>query len=264
MLKANSSFLFTGKYLDTDLWVEIVLKKNLQILSSIEWNVTVTIIPLFEIRLLDFDKAIINSLISLLTKILNAWKILVALFFFVNFFLDEFIKLTRPSVSILLIPLSLIIFLAINFAFLSSPKYLNICSKSSAWSLLITSWAENLLWPIFIFNLPLWLKDRPFDLSLIWLYEKPKSNIIPSIFFGNLMLSISLNFLLWNSNLFLNFCLNLIATFVDSESLSKAITLVFGNSNIFFVYPPWPKVQSIKVPPFWGEIILNTSLSNTG
>ena len=36
MLKANSSFLFTGKYLDTDLWVEIVLKKNLQILSSIE------------------------------------------------------------------------------------------------------------------------------------------------------------------------------------------------------------------------------------
>ena len=30
MLKANSSFLFTGKYLDTDLCVEIVLKKILK------------------------------------------------------------------------------------------------------------------------------------------------------------------------------------------------------------------------------------------
>ena len=49
-----------------------MLKKNLQILSSIEWNETVIIIPPCEIKLQDFDNPEINSLISSFTKILNA------------------------------------------------------------------------------------------------------------------------------------------------------------------------------------------------
>ena len=81
------SSLLTGKYLETFLIDEILLKKNLQILSSIEWKVIVTITPFFEIKLHDFDNADISSDISLLTIILSAWKILVALFVFVNFFL---------------------------------------------------------------------------------------------------------------------------------------------------------------------------------
>ena len=34
--------------------------------------------------------------------------------------------------------------------------------------------------------------------------------------------------------------------------------------SIFFVYPPWPNVQSINVPPFWGVIMLIISVSKTG
>ena len=71
-LKINSSFLLTGKYLETVLYVDTVLKKNLHILSSIEWKVTVAITPSFDTRLHDFESAEINSLISLLTEILNA------------------------------------------------------------------------------------------------------------------------------------------------------------------------------------------------
>ena len=62
----------------------------------------------------------------------------------------------------------------------------------------------------------------------------------------------------------LNFFLSLAAIISDFVSLSKAMTLVLGNSKIFFVYPPCPKVQSTKVPPLFGEMILNTSSIKTG
>ena len=48
-----------------------------------EWKDTTAITPFFEIKLHDFDNPKISSLISLLTKILSAWKILVDLFLFV-------------------------------------------------------------------------------------------------------------------------------------------------------------------------------------
>ena len=47
-------------------------------------------------------------------------------------------------------------------------------------------------------------------------------------------------------------------------SLSNAITFVLGNFNIAFEYPPPPKVQSRKTPPFDGDEIFNISLSITG
>ena len=55
-----------------------------------------------------------------------------------------------------------------------------------------------------------------------------------------------------------------IALLIADLALSKAITFVFGYLSISFEYPPPPKVQSIKFPPFLGLQILITSFSITG
>ena len=68
-----------GAYLDTLFCSDKLLKKYLTILSSSEWNVTTAKTPSFFKTLVALISPKINSLISLLTKILSAWKILVAL-----------------------------------------------------------------------------------------------------------------------------------------------------------------------------------------
>ena len=55
------------------------LKKYFTILSSKEWNVTTTKTPPFVKTVAAFISPKINSLISLFTNILSAWKTLVAL-----------------------------------------------------------------------------------------------------------------------------------------------------------------------------------------
>ena len=67
-----------------------LLKKNFTILSSIEWKVTTAKTPSFFKTLVAFINPKINSLISLLTKILKAWKTFVELFILKLFFLFVF------------------------------------------------------------------------------------------------------------------------------------------------------------------------------
>ena len=74
------------------------------------------------------------------------------------------------------------------------------------------------------------------------------------------ILSIWLNFLLRNRNLSL-YSFNFLAKNSHPGSLSIAMTLVLLNFKNALEYPPWPKVQSINVPPFWGEIMLRISLA---
>ena len=83
---------FSGRYLDGfDLFVEKLLKKYFTILSSIEWKLTIKILPPGFKILVALIIPLISSVISLLTKILKAWKvfvlglILVAYFFFYSF-----------------------------------------------------------------------------------------------------------------------------------------------------------------------------------
>ena len=44
----------------------------------------------------------------------------------------------------------------------------------------------------------------------------------------------------------------------------KSAPNVVKGRRSFFEYPPAPKVQSINVPPYWGEIMLIISFSSTG
>ena len=69
---------FSGRYLDGfDLLVEKLLKKYFTILSSIEWKLTIRIFPPGFRILAALIIPKISSLISLLTKILKAWKVFV-------------------------------------------------------------------------------------------------------------------------------------------------------------------------------------------
>ena len=61
-----------GAYLDMLFFSDKLLKKYLTILSSNEWNVTTARTPSFFKTLVALMRPIINSLISLLTKILKA------------------------------------------------------------------------------------------------------------------------------------------------------------------------------------------------
>ena len=76
--KATWFVLFSGKYLEgLDLFVEKLLNKYLTILSSIEWKLMTKIFPPgFKIFVAPITP-LISSVISLLTKILKAWKVLV-------------------------------------------------------------------------------------------------------------------------------------------------------------------------------------------
>ena len=76
-----------GAYLDILFFSERLLKKYLTILSSNEWNVTTANTPSFFKTLVALISPKINSLISLLTKILKAWKTFVALWTLKFFFL---------------------------------------------------------------------------------------------------------------------------------------------------------------------------------
>ena len=70
--------LFSGKYLDgLALFFEKLLKKYFTILSSMEWKLITKILPPGFNIFVAFIIPLINSVISLLTKILNAWKVLV-------------------------------------------------------------------------------------------------------------------------------------------------------------------------------------------
>ena len=73
----------SGKYLEgLDLLEEKLLKKYLTILSSIEWKlITRNFPPGFKI-FAALVIPLISSVISLLTKILKAWKVLVLGFIF--------------------------------------------------------------------------------------------------------------------------------------------------------------------------------------
>ena len=76
--KAVSETLFSGEYLDgLDLFFEKLVKKYFTILSSIEWKLIIKILPPGFNFLVAFIIPLINSVISLLTKILSAWKVLV-------------------------------------------------------------------------------------------------------------------------------------------------------------------------------------------
>ena len=64
---------FSGRYLDgLDLFFEKFEKKNFTILSSIEWKLTTKIFPPGLSFLVALTTPLINSVISLLTNILNA------------------------------------------------------------------------------------------------------------------------------------------------------------------------------------------------
>ena len=78
ILKKISFCCFFGWYLEILLFVDKSLKKYFTILSSKEWNVTTAKIPSFLRSLAELIKPFNNSLISLLTNILNAWKVFVA------------------------------------------------------------------------------------------------------------------------------------------------------------------------------------------
>ena len=69
---------FSGRYLDGfDLLVEKLLKKYLTILSSIEWKLIIKIFPPGFKIFVALTIPLISSVISLLTKILSAWKVFV-------------------------------------------------------------------------------------------------------------------------------------------------------------------------------------------
>ena len=74
---------FSGKYLDgLDRLDEKLLKKYFTILSSIEWKLIINIFPPgFKIFVALIIPSI-SSVISLLTNILNAWKVFVLGFIF--------------------------------------------------------------------------------------------------------------------------------------------------------------------------------------
>ena len=73
-----STTFVSGKYLDgLDLFFEKFVKKYFTILSSIEWKLIIKILPPGFNFLVAFMIPFINSVISLLTKILSAWKVLV-------------------------------------------------------------------------------------------------------------------------------------------------------------------------------------------
>ena len=79
----------SGKYLDGfDLFLEKFLKKYLIILSSIEWKLTTKILPPGFKYLVAFVIPLISSDISLLTNILNAWKVFVLGLIFVEKFFN--------------------------------------------------------------------------------------------------------------------------------------------------------------------------------
>ena len=85
-LKYFVANIVLGKYLELFFISAYSLKKDLTILSSIEWNVTTAITPPIGKILYAFINPFINSLISLFTKILRAWKTFVELFFKPFFF----------------------------------------------------------------------------------------------------------------------------------------------------------------------------------
>lgn len=71
--KRLSADLFSGKYLDDlDLFLEKLVKKYFTILSSIEWKLMIKILPPGFNFFVAITTPFINSVISLLTKILNA------------------------------------------------------------------------------------------------------------------------------------------------------------------------------------------------
>ena len=81
--KADSSNLTSGRYRDgLDLFLEKFVKKYFIILSSIEWKLITKILPPGFNLLVANITPLISSVISLLTKILNAWKVLVQGFIF--------------------------------------------------------------------------------------------------------------------------------------------------------------------------------------
>ena len=134
-LSFNSNKIFgcsnLGTYRDTLWFSDKLLKKYFTILSSKEWNVTTAKTPSFLIIFVADIRPLINSLISLFTKILKAWKTFVALCILKFFFFFVFsIKFTKDLVSIVFIFLSLTILFAIFFASFSSPKNLKIFSNS--------------------------------------------------------------------------------------------------------------------------------------
>ena len=68
----------SGRYLDGfDLLHEKLLKKYFTILSSIEWKLIIKIFPPGFKILVAIIIPLISSVISLLTKILSAWKVFV-------------------------------------------------------------------------------------------------------------------------------------------------------------------------------------------
>ena len=85
-----SGWLTFGRYRDILFFSDKLLKKYFTILSSKEWNVTTAKVPSFFNILVAATRPFTNSLISLFTKILKAWKTFVALwilkFFFFLFF----------------------------------------------------------------------------------------------------------------------------------------------------------------------------------
>ena len=89
----NLSSFGSGRYLDgLDLFLEKVLKKYLTILSSIEWKLIIRIFPPGLRIFVALIKPLSSSEISLLTKILNAWKVFVLGFIFLvkSFFFTFF------------------------------------------------------------------------------------------------------------------------------------------------------------------------------
>ena len=101
ILNKVSRWFNWGRYREILLFSDKLLKKYLTILSSSEWKVTTAKTPSF-FKIFDADiKPFSSSLISWFTKILSAWKILVALCILKFFFLLVFsISLTNPCVSI--------------------------------------------------------------------------------------------------------------------------------------------------------------------
>ena len=131
ILNKVSRWFNWGRYREILLFSDKLLKKYLTILSSSEWKVTTAKTPSF-FKIFDADiKPFSSSLISLFTKILSAWKILVALCILKFFFLLVFsISLTNPCVSISFFFREIIIWLAIFFSSFSLPKNLKIFSNS--------------------------------------------------------------------------------------------------------------------------------------
>ena len=76
--KFVSKILFSGRYLDgLDLFLEKFVKKYFTILSSNEWKLTTKIFPPGFSFFVALIIPLISSVISLLTKILSAWKVFV-------------------------------------------------------------------------------------------------------------------------------------------------------------------------------------------